>query len=92
MWALARPKDRNLKRIVSVATVNRWRATLKKALRMGKRWKLISSVPDIPRLKGEKERNFVFTDEILEKYDAIARSRCAHAFGWDARLGSAKAN
>jgi hypothetical protein len=33
-------------RTCSVATVNRWRATLRKALRMARRWKLIQTVPE----------------------------------------------
>src|SRR6185437_10681259 len=45
VWALARECERDKERITSVATVNRWRATLRKALRMARRWKLIRSVP-----------------------------------------------
>ena len=60
VWALARECERDKERTTSVATVNRWRATLRKALRMARRWKLIRSVPEIPRLKGERERSFVF--------------------------------
>ena len=72
VWALSRPKDRNQKKMISVATINRWRSTLKKALRMAKRWKMVSSVPEIPRLKGERGRAFTFSEELLKKYDTLA--------------------
>jgi site-specific recombinase XerD len=72
VWALARRCERDENRTVSVATVNRWRATLRKALRMAKRWKLIQAVPEIPRLKGERERSFVFTEALRKKYDELA--------------------
>jgi integrase len=72
VWALARECARDKERTTSVATVNRWRATLRKALRMARRWKLIRSVPEIPRLKGERERSFVFTDALRKKYDEVA--------------------
>ena len=55
-----------------MATANRWRSTLKKALRMARRWKLIQAVPQIPMLKGERERTFVFTEAIRKKYDELA--------------------
>ena len=55
VWALARTCERDEERTCSVATVNRWRATLRKALRMARRWKVIQTVPEIPRLKGERE-------------------------------------
>lgn len=72
VWALARENARDKKRTTNVATVNRWRATLRKALRMARRWKLIQSVPEIPRLKGERERSFVFTEALRKKYDEVA--------------------
>lgn len=72
VWALARNCERDKERTVSVATVNRWRATLRKALRMARSWKVIRSVPEIPRLKGERERSFVFTEELRKKYDEVA--------------------
>ncbi|HUC30027.1 MAG TPA: tyrosine-type recombinase/integrase, partial [Candidatus Acidoferrum sp.] len=59
-------------RTCSVATVNRWRATLRKALRMARRWKLIQAVPEISRLKGERERSFVFTEALRKKYQDLA--------------------
>ncbi len=46
VWALARNCERDEERTCSVATVNRWRATLRKALRMARRWKLIQTVPE----------------------------------------------
>src|SRR5690242_5745550 len=72
VWALARTCERDEERTCSVATVNRWRATLRKALRMARRWKVIQTVPEIPRLKGERERSFVFTEALRKKYDELA--------------------
>ncbi len=72
VWALARNCERDGERTRSVATVNRWRATLRKALRMARRWKVIQTVPEIPRLKGERERSFVFTEALRKKYDELA--------------------
>ena len=72
VWARARECEVAKERITSVATVNRWRATLRKALRMARRWKLIQRVPEIPRLKGERERSFVFTETLRKKYDEVA--------------------
>jgi integrase len=72
VWALATKCERDEERSVGVATVNRWRSTLKKALRMARRWKLIQTVPQIPMLKGERERTFVFTEAIKKKYDELA--------------------
>jgi hypothetical protein len=72
VWALARYCERDKERTCSIATVNRWRATLRKALRMARRWKLIQTMPEIPRLKGERERSFVFTETLRKKYDELA--------------------
>jgi len=72
VWALARYCETDEERTCSVATVNRWRATLRKALRMARRWKLIQTLPEIPRLKGERERSFVFTEALRRKYDELA--------------------
>ena len=58
--------------ITFYATVNRWRATLRKVLRMARRWKVIETVPEISRLKGERERSFVFTEALRKKYDEVA--------------------
>jgi Phage integrase SAM-like domain len=73
VWAaLARYCERDNGRTCSIATVNRWRATMRKALRMARRWKLIQTVPEISRLKGERERSFVFTEALRKKYDELA--------------------
>ncbi|MGB8060409.1 MAG: tyrosine-type recombinase/integrase [Candidatus Sulfotelmatobacter sp.] len=72
VWALARNCERDAERTCSVATVNRWRSTLRKALRMARRWKVLRTVPEIPRLKGERERSFVFTEALRKKYDELA--------------------
>ena len=72
VWALARTCETDEDRTCSVATVNRWRATLRKALRMARRWKVIQTLPEIPRLKGERERSFVFSEALRKKYDELA--------------------
>src|SRR6266478_6476080 len=46
VWALARHCETDEKRTCSVATVNRWRATLRKALRMARRWKYDELAPE----------------------------------------------
>jgi hypothetical protein len=38
VWVLARKCERDKERTTSVATVNRWRATLRRALHMARRW------------------------------------------------------
>lgn len=72
VWALTQPVSRSKERTISIATINRWRATLRKALRMALNDKAIQSVPRIPKLAGERERSFVFTEEIRKKYDELA--------------------
>jgi integrase len=39
---------------------------------MARRWKIIQTLPEIPRLKGERERSFVFTETLRKKYDELA--------------------
>ena len=39
---------------------------------MARRWKLLRRVPEIPRLKGERVRSFVFTEAPRKKYDELA--------------------
>jgi integrase len=39
---------------------------------MARRWKLIQAVPEISRLKGERERSFVFTEALRKKYQELA--------------------
>jgi site-specific recombinase XerD len=72
VWALSRKCKRDEERTVRVATINRWRATLRKALRMALRRKLLVSIPSISQLKGERTRSFVFTEELRNKYDELA--------------------
>jgi hypothetical protein len=72
VWALAQSVARDKGRTISIATLNRWRATLRKALRMALRDKVVHGVPSISRLAGERERSFVFTEEIRKKYDELA--------------------
>jgi hypothetical protein len=45
---------------------------LRKALRMARRWKVLQTVPEIPRLNGERERSFVFTETLRKKYEELA--------------------
>jgi hypothetical protein len=45
---------------------------LRKALRMARRWKVLQTVPEIPRLKGERERSFVFAETLRKKYEELA--------------------
>jgi hypothetical protein len=39
---------------------------------MARRWKVIRTVPKVPRLKGERERSFVFTEALRKKYQELA--------------------
>lgn len=47
------------KQRVLSATVNRELATLRRALRLAYKWKIIARLPQIQLLQGERERNFV---------------------------------
>ena len=64
-------KIKNRDRTVSIATVNRELATLRRALRLAMEWKMLDRVPKIRLLPGERGRNFVlnYSDETryLEK-------------------------
>jgi integrase len=55
------------KRALSVASVNRELATLRRMLRLAHEWKLVDRVPKIRLLRGEKAREFVLSpkDEAL---------------------------
>jgi hypothetical protein len=46
---------------VAPATVNRQLATLRKLLRLARKWKVIDRVPEISPLPGERMREFVLT-------------------------------
>jgi integrase len=50
-------------RKVAIATVNRELSTLKRALRLALRWRIIKAVPYIEMLDGEKQNNFVLSEE-----------------------------
>ncbi|MGH9503835.1 MAG: tyrosine-type recombinase/integrase [Terriglobales bacterium] len=53
------------------STVNRHLATLKRALRLAARWRIIDRVPGIELLAGENQREFVLTrDQQSEYFDA----------------------
>lgn len=52
----------------SVATVNRGLATLRRALRLAQRWKVIDRVPQIRLLSGEHQREFVLSREDESRY------------------------
>lgn len=56
---------------VSVTTVNRELATLRRVLHVAKEWKLIQTVPRVQLLKGERERTFVLTHAEEERYLAL---------------------
>jgi integrase len=43
-------------------------ATLSRALRLAKKWKMISAVPDIERLAGERTRDYVLDYDLEEAY------------------------
>ena len=53
---------------VSPATVNRQLATLRRLLRLANEWKVISSVPRIRLLPGERHRDFVLTHKQEKRY------------------------
>jgi integrase len=53
---------------VSPATVNRQLATLRRLLRLANEWKVISSVPRIRLLPGERNRDFVLTHKQEKLY------------------------
>lgn len=55
-------------RPVSPGSVNRELATLSRALRLALKWKVITSVPLIGRLDGERNREFVLDHEAEETY------------------------
>ena len=55
----------------STATVNRGLATLRRALRLAQRWKVIDRVPQIRLLAGEHQREFVLSREQEAKYVAV---------------------
>jgi integrase len=50
------------------STVNRHLATLKRALRLARKWKLIKGVPAIEMLSGENQREFVLSREQQRDY------------------------
>jgi integrase len=59
-------------RVLSPGSVNRELATLSRALRLAKKWKVITAVPTIGRLDGERNREFVLADDLEETYLAAA--------------------
>jgi integrase len=50
------------------STINRHLATLKRALRLARKWKLIKGVPAIEMLSGENQREFVLSREQERDY------------------------
>lgn len=52
----------------AVATINRRLATLRRALRLAQEWKIISRVPRIRLLPGEKQREFVLSRQLEALY------------------------
>jgi len=61
------------KREVSLASVNRELAVLRRGLRLAQEWRLIDRVPRIRMLPGEKPRNFVLSRQQEQLYLEIAR-------------------
>jgi integrase len=55
-------------RATSTATVNRALATLRRALRLAQRWRVIDRIPQIRLLSGEHQREFVLSREQEERY------------------------
>ena len=45
------------------------------------------TVPEIPRLKGERERSFVFTEELRKKYDDLAPERLNSFIQFSCEIG-----
>jgi integrase len=63
------------KKPVAPAQVNRELATLRRLLRMARKWKRITSVPEIRLLRGESVREFVLSPEDEPRYfDALPAS------------------
>jgi site-specific recombinase XerD len=54
--------------VTSTATVNRGLATLRRALRLAQRWRVIDRVPQIRLLTGEHQREFVLSHEAEAGY------------------------
>jgi integrase len=50
------------------STVNRYLATLKRALRLAARWRIIGRVPSIELLAGENQRDFVLSRDQQKNY------------------------
>lgn len=50
------------------STINRHLATLKRALRLARKWKLVKGVPDIEMLSGENQREFVLSRDQQRDY------------------------
>jgi integrase len=50
------------------STINRYLATLKRALRLAARWRVIDRVPRIELLSGENQRDFVLSREQQREY------------------------
>lgn len=60
-WVQRRSKE------VGVARINASLRTLRRALKMAEEWKLIRKCPKIKMLPGERQREFVITEELLAK-------------------------
>ena len=75
---------------VRPATVNRGVATLRKAMRLAKTWKLIDVLPEFHMLPEERERKFVFTPERKKIWlqHAFFPLNVTSEFGWESGLCS----
>ncbi len=61
-------KRRHSQRLISVAEINRELAVLRRALRLGYEWKLVSRIPRIRLLSGERNREFVLSYKDEPRY------------------------
>jgi integrase len=65
--ALSEGWTQERRKSVSATRVNASLRTLRRALRMAEEWKLIKKVPKIKMLPGERQREFVISETLLEK-------------------------
>lgn len=81
------------KKRLSVASVNRELATLRRLLRMALSWKRIPSVPRIKLLRGESPREFVLSRDDEKRYldalSAATRPLCVFLIDTGLRMGEA---
>ena len=62
-----KPKSPTLERALSVASMNRELATLRRMLRLAQEW-MLDRVPRIRLLRGERQRDFVLSHRLEPQY------------------------